>query len=165
MRKNLFTFLGLVLAFFAPTQKAQAQGDWYTCGMRCEVICTLEQQWGRAAIDGTSNPLAMHYWMGCVAGSSCNSCGASSRGGDDSALAAALASSSATSIRALANANRPRILVSLRRNLLVIRGSDCNPDAFVAVSSVSRARARELVEMGIAELEKVSAPALIKHAN
>lgn len=163
MRKYLLVLLGLVAICMLPTRKAQAQN--YTCGMRCESDCWWEMEHGKMAVDGTSNPLAQHYWMGCALGTGCGICGASSRGSDDNALATALASGSKTLLRELVATNPKRILVSRRRRLVVVRGSECNPDAFVAVTSISAARVRELAELGITELETVSAPAVPRRGN
>jgi hypothetical protein len=167
MRNALFLAFGVVFLFLAPVNEAKAQTEiQYTCGMRCETLCYIPGgEWGMAGVDGTSNPLAAHFWMGCQAGSQCAACGASRRGGESEALAAALASASPEAAGKLARANRNRILVSLTRNVIVIRGTECNPDAFVAVASVNNARAKELARLGIARLESVSPAAAAKSAN
>jgi hypothetical protein len=163
MQKRLLFLLGLVIASLAPTKKAAAQD--YVCGMRCEDSCYVYELEGKKAVDGTNNPLAQHASMFCKAGNTCDACGATRRGAEDDALAVALATAPANRIRAVAKANSQRILVSLSRNLVVIRGSDCSPNAFVAVSAVSSTRARELVQLGVTELEKVASAATTKRAN
>ena len=163
MRKNLLLVLGLVLMCLAPREQAQAQ--LYTCGMRCEATCNIQYETGKMAVDGTSNPLAMHYWMGCQLGTACQACAETRRGGENDALAASLASAPTAALAEIARVNRERILVSLSRNLIVIRGTECNPDAFVAVSAISKARARQLAQLGIAELENVSPPTARKRGN
>jgi hypothetical protein len=162
MRKNLL-FFGLLLMCLVPVRKTHAQS--YACGMRCESTCEINGEDGRGAVDGTWNPLAMHYEMGCKIGGDCGVCGATRRGGDNDGLAASLASAPTEAVAKIASANRRRILVSLARNLIVIRGSDCNPDAFVAVAAVSKARARQLAQLGITELETATPPATTKRAN
>lgn len=163
MQKRLLFVLGLVVACLTPTKKAAAQD--YVCGMRCEDSCYVYEMEGKKGVDGTNNPLAQHASMFCKAGSTCDACGATRRGGADEALAVALASAPANKVEAVAKANSRRILVSLSRNLVVIRGSDCSPNAFVAVTTVSSTRARELMQLGATELEKVSSAATTKRAN
>jgi hypothetical protein len=163
MKRRLLFTLALVMTCLVPARKAAAQD--YVCGMRCETSCTVAEVGGMHATDGTSNPLAMHYSMECWAGSTCDICRETRRGGDDDALATALASVPTDKLKAMARASHKRILVSVSRNLVVIRGSECSPDAFVAVTTVSNARARQLVQLGIAELEKVTPPAGARRAN
>jgi hypothetical protein len=167
MRNALLLALGAVVLCLAPVKETQAQTEiQYTCGMRCEVYCWMAGgETGWQGIDGSSNPLVMNWWMGCQGGSQCAACGANRRGGESEALAAALASASSEAVGKLARANRNRILVSLTRNVIVIRGTECNPDAFVAVASVNNARAKELARLGIARLESVSPAVATKSAN
>jgi len=86
---------------------------------------------------------------------SCLACGSSraNSGSDAEALLALLKSGSETEVRKAISANRGRLRVSAGRNLVVLRGTKCDPTMLVAVIYVSSDRARLVEREGVAPLE------------
>lgn len=57
-------------------------------------------------------------------------------------------------VRNLVNANRSTLLIHASRNLVVIRGNNCDVNAITAVMSVDPARIKLLQSMGVRSLEE-----------
>jgi hypothetical protein len=133
------------VALLAPTPAA-AQGQ--DCGKFCESCGILGQEGVAWAYYG-------EYTMSCRNFSTyCRDCGVerTNTGASGEALLAVLKSGSETAARSVAAANGARLLVSTARNLVVIRGTKCDPAALAAVVYVSAERARLIKNLGAQDL-------------
>ena len=115
------------------------------CGNQCK-SCSIAgyegTQWNASGIYNMTCYSFIPYCVACVIERT-------NDGDDAEALLAALRTQDDASIPSIVRRNRGRLLVSPSRHLVVLRGTDCDPNALASVVYVGDARMRTLQEMGL----------------
>jgi len=159
--KKSVTMMAVIVCGLAFTRPVRAQGT--PCGMQCNsCIDIITQEWGRAGDVDTTNPAAAHWDKFCVPEEwfdGCFSCSAYrvASGTTADAFAKDLSKAASAQLASMIKRDRGRVLVSTTRNLLVVQGTTCNPNAFAAVIFITKDRAMELSRLGVRSLESYSA--------
>jgi hypothetical protein len=121
------------------------------CGSTCSHCGFLGYEGRDWQAGGAYNMTCFDLIPYCVACPHQNSVG--KRDAETATISALIESGSVSRLRELVAAERHRILVSPTRNLAVIRGSPCRPDALGTVVFLSPDRARALGGLGLTDLD------------